>query len=251
MLFKTNTPDPSMTSSSHRPLLVFGAHPDDVEFGCGAVIAREAAEGRLAHFVVASRGEAASNGTPEQRTAEAERAAAILGATMEFIDLGGDAHLAAHVTHTIALARVIRRTRPRCILAPTTTQNQHPDHVAIGTMVRDAARLARYGGLEELREQPSHSIEVLLCYAITVEAEPAGTTPILVDVSSPEVMERWKSALAAHDSQSRTRNYSELQLTRARLHGLRAGVEQAWPLWPADPLVLDSLQPLTRSARRF
>ena len=56
------------------PLLVFGAHPDDIEFGCGGIIARETLAGRKAHFVVCSRGEAGTHGTPKQRTAEAKKA---------------------------------------------------------------------------------------------------------------------------------------------------------------------------------
>ena len=59
---------PTPTSLPKAPLLLaFGAHPDDIEFGCGGVIAGEAATGRRIHFVVCSRGEAASNGTPAQR----------------------------------------------------------------------------------------------------------------------------------------------------------------------------------------
>src|SRR3954471_23348678 len=69
-------------------ILAFGAHPDDIEFGCGGVIARETLAGRAAHFVVCSRGEAASNGTPAQRAKEAKKGAAILGASLEFIALG-------------------------------------------------------------------------------------------------------------------------------------------------------------------
>jgi hypothetical protein len=48
-----------------------------------------------------------------------------------------------------------------------------------------------------------------------------------------------------------TRNYVELQLTRARLYGLRAGIGHAMALFPNDPLVLDSLAPVSRGARRF
>src|SRR6185312_8561129 len=83
------------------PLLVFGAHPDDIEFGCGGVIARETASGRPAHLVICSRGEAGTHGTPEQRTAEAKKAAALLGATIEFIELDGDAHLEIRAAHAI------------------------------------------------------------------------------------------------------------------------------------------------------
>ena len=38
------------------PLLAFGAHPDDIEFGCGGVIAKETRAGRKAHLVICSRG---------------------------------------------------------------------------------------------------------------------------------------------------------------------------------------------------
>src|SRR5436305_1823610 len=99
-------------------VLAFGAHPDDIEFGCGGVIARETQAGRAAHFVVCSRGEAGSNGTPAQRTAEAKKAAGVLGATLEFVDLGGDAHFEAKVAHVLKLAAIIRRVRPKIVLAP-------------------------------------------------------------------------------------------------------------------------------------
>src|SRR4051812_12963411 len=78
--------------TDRAPLLAFGAHPDDVEFGCGAVVAQEARMGRKVHLVICSRGEAGSYGTPRQRSAEAKKAAALLGATVEFVELGGDAH---------------------------------------------------------------------------------------------------------------------------------------------------------------
>src|SRR5205823_8034265 len=109
---------PTPTSPADLPpLLAFGAHPDDVEFGCGGVIAAEARRGRPAHLVVCSRGEAGSYGTPEQRTQEAERAAALLGATVEFLELDGDAHLEIRARHAITLAAVLRRTRPGVVLA--------------------------------------------------------------------------------------------------------------------------------------
>ena len=63
-------------------LLAFGAHPDDIEFGCGGVIARETQAGHAAHFIVCSRGEAGTHGTPAQRTAEAKKAAALLARSM-------------------------------------------------------------------------------------------------------------------------------------------------------------------------
>src|SRR5689334_71685 len=94
------------TPPDRTPLVAFGAHPDDVEFGCGGIIAREARAGRPVHLVVCSRGEAGTNGTPAQRTTEAEKAAKLLGATLEFIELDGDAHLEIRSAHALKLAAV-------------------------------------------------------------------------------------------------------------------------------------------------
>jgi LmbE family N-acetylglucosaminyl deacetylase len=242
----TATPPPEPA-----PLLVFGAHPDDIEFGCGGVIASETRLGRPAHFVVCSRGESASHGTPQQRKAEAEKSAALLGAMVEFIELDGDAHLEVKVAHTLKLAGLLRRHRPGLVLAPSLVQNQHPDHWRLGQMVRDAARLARYGGVAELRGLAPHTIGQLLFYAVTAEAEPADISPVLVDVSAPEIVAAWTAAMDAHISQTSARNYVELQLSRARTNGLRAGIGHAIALFPNDPPVLDSLAQLGRSARRF
>src|SRR6266581_1628686 len=154
------------------PVLAFGAHPDDIEFGCGGVIAQETRAGRAAHLVVCSRGEAATHGQPEQRVAEAQRAAALLGATIEFVELDGDSHLEVRTAHAITLAGVLRRVRPGVVLAPSLVENQHPDHSRLGRLVRDAARLARFGGIEELRPWPPHAIAQLLFYALTRESEP-------------------------------------------------------------------------------
>jgi LmbE family N-acetylglucosaminyl deacetylase len=223
------------------PLLAFGAHPDDIEFGCGAVIARETGGRRRAHLVVCSRGEAGTHGTPTQRIAEAKKAAALLGASVEFLELDGDSHLEIRAAHAIKLAGIIRRVKPGIVLAPSLVQNQHPDHWRLGKLVRDAARLARFGGLKELRKAPPHTIGQLFYYAVTPEAEPTDITPVLVDVSDSKIMRLWTAAMEAHASQTQARAYVELQITRARLRGLRSGVGHAAALFPNDPLVFDSL----------
>ena len=233
------------------PLLAFGAHPDDIEFGCGAVIVNETRAGRKAHLVVCSRGEAGTHGTPAQRTAEAKKAAALLGASIEFLELDGDGHLEIRAAHAIRLAGIIRRIRPGVVLAPSLVENQHPDHWRLGKLVRDASRLARFGGLKELRKAPPHAIGQLFFYAVTPEAEPTDITPVLIDVSAPQTVRAWTSAMEAHASQTQARAYVELQVTRARLRGLRAGVEHAMALFPNDPLVFDSLAQAGRSARKF
>lgn len=236
---------------SPEPLLAFGAHPDDLEFSVGGIVAQEARAGRRVHFVVCSRGEAGTNGTPAQRTAEAKRAARLLGATIEFITFDGDAHLELKSAHAFKLAGIIRRVQPGLVLAPSPGQNQHPDHWRLGTLVRDATRLARYAGLKELRRLRPHAIGQLFFYALSPGAEPAETAPVLIDISEPEIVGLWQAAMESHASQMKTRNYIQLQLARARVLGLNAGLQYAQPLWPNDPPVFDSLAPLARAARSF
>jgi LmbE family N-acetylglucosaminyl deacetylase len=233
------------------PLLAFGAHPDDIEFGCGGVIASETDSGRKVHFVVCSRGEAGTHGTPRQRVAEAKRAAELLGATVEFIELDGDAHLELRAAHATKLAETIRRVRPGTVLAPSLAENQHPDHRRLGKLVRDATRLARFGGLQELSGLSPHTIQQLFFYAVTPEAEPTNITPILIDISGPKFVRAWTAAMKAHKTQVSARNYIELQLLRARLLGARTGVELAIALFPNEPLVFGSLAQAGFGARKF
>lgn len=239
------------SNSEPGPLLVFGAHPDDIEFGCGAIVAMEARAGRRVHLVVCSKGEAGSYGSPDQRVAEAQAAAKLLYASIEFVEFDGDAHLEIRAAHAITLARFVREHKPAIVLAPTVVQNQHPDHWRLGTLVRDAVRLARYGGLEELRGVAPHRIQQLFYYALGAEAEPRDSMPILVDISPADVITTWTAAMQAHASQVRAREYVELQLSRARYHGLRAGVSHAIPLFPNDPILVDSLAAVERAARAF
>lgn len=241
----------SPTSSSPASLLAFGAHPDDVEFGCGAVIANETRLGRSAHLVVCSYGESGSHGTPEIRKHEAIQAAEHLHATLEFMPLDGDARLSMNPAHSVRLAQTIREVRPSVVLAPSVLENQHPDHWRLGTLVRDAVRIARYGGVDELRSWPPHAVVQLFFYALAPDAEPRDATPILVDVSDRDVIAAWSAAMEAHATQMSTRRYSEFCLMRARINGLRAGVEYAMALYPNDPLVFDSLSQIARTARVF
>jgi LmbE family N-acetylglucosaminyl deacetylase len=246
-----NTPDALRAGRSRCTILAFGAHPDDIEFGCGGIIAGSTRGGATIRFVVCSRGEASTHGTVAQRAREAKTAARLLGAQFEFLPLEGDAQMEYRPANARKLAAAIRKYRPRIVLAPTLAGNQHPDHCCLAKLVRDAARLARFGGLKPLRSLPIHRIEQLLFYAITSDGETTDAPSILIDISDPRDLAAWKAAMAAHATQGLTHPYAELQLARARVLGLRAGVEYAQALYPNDPLVFPSLAALGASARRY
>ena len=237
-------------SESKLRLLAFGAHPDDIEFGCGGILLGEAAGGSEIALCVCSRGEAGSNGTPNEREAEAREAAKLLGATIEFLALGGDCHLQTSVANNIAIARQIRALRPTVFLTPTASPDQHPDHIVVSHLCRNGARLARYGGLSELNDFPPHAVEHHLQYAITPGAEPPNEKrKIRIDISAHRV--RWVELMECHRTQLRTRRYVELQIARARLLGLEAGVEYAQALYATDDFLLKRLADLPASVRLF
>lgn len=231
-------------------ILAVGAHPDDIEFGCGGILLAEAARGAEVFLCVCSRGESGSNGTPDERELETRNAAQLLGAKLEFVELGGDCHIASSPANAIAVARQIRATRPNILLAPVTSPDQHPDHGAVGRLCRDAARLARYGGIAELRDSPPHVVDQYFSYAVTPGAEPPGHRGrIRFDISAQ--FARWVQLMECHETQLRTRRYVELQTARARLLGQEAGVEYAQALFASDDLLIQSLTEMPRSVRLF
>ncbi len=238
-----------MSESKETSILVVGAHPDDIEFGCGAILLKEAEAGSRIHFLVCSKGESGSNGTPAEREAESLAAATRCGASLSFIDCGGDGKLVASPENALKIARKIREVRASVLLAPSVVENQHPDHPAIGKAARDAARLARYAGVEDLVDLEPYAIESLYFYAITPGAEPRSETPFIFDVSIQ--IDAWRAMMACHESQMKTRRYLELQVSRARTLGLQTGCEYAQALWPNDPVLVNGLNSAPRGIRLF
>ena len=133
--------------------LAIAAHPDDVEFGCGATLARWAAAGCAVHHLVLTDG---SKGTWDvevdvaalvaTRQVEQRAAAAALGATGEVRFLGRtDGELEADVATRLEVAAVLRELRPEVVLGhdPWRRYRLHPDHRAAGWLACDGVVAAR------------------------------------------------------------------------------------------------------------
>ena len=222
-----------------KRILAFGAHPDDIEFGCGALLLDVAERGAHLDLAVLSRGEAGTHGDRSKREDEARQAAEMLGAEIHFPSTAGDTRIRADLDTTLLAAKMIRRLRPNLIFAPTGHLNQHPDHRETSRIVRDGHRLARYGKTPGLEDLDPHAVEALLFYDISSEALGTdGLTPILVDVS-PQV-EKWKTLMQCHSSQTSNLDYTYLQLSRARTLGIQMGVGSALRLYSEGPLIVAS-----------
>jgi LmbE family N-acetylglucosaminyl deacetylase len=122
-------------------VLVVGGHPDDPESGCGGTIARYTSAGHDVSILYLTRGEAGIAGKSHDeaariRTAEAERASALLGARPRFFgQIDGDTHVDAAAY--AAMRELLTQERPDVIFThwPVDT---HPDHRAASLLVYDA-----------------------------------------------------------------------------------------------------------------
>jgi bacillithiol biosynthesis deacetylase BshB1 len=228
-------------------ILAIGPHPDDAEFGCSALLIKEVKKGNQVKILVLTKGEAGTKGTPEIREQESRDAAKIIGAEIEFLDMGGDCHVQNTPANGMVIAKHIRQYKPDVLLAPQPDEDQHPDHSEAGKMARSAARFARYGGLSELKDIPTHKITALYFYAITQDF---GNKPdVVVDIS--DVYEQWMQAVHAHKSQMQGKNYDELFGMRFKNLGVTIGVDYAQGLWANDPIRLNGVSDITLSSRNY
>jgi bacillithiol biosynthesis deacetylase BshB1 len=225
-------------------LLAFGPHPDDVEIGLGATVAKHAALGHQVGLCDLTRGEMSSNGTVEARLAEAEAARVVLGAAWRE-NLGWpDRAIGSSDDHARRAAALIRRTRPRVVAIPY-WQDRHPDHVAASRVLSEAAfnaRLRRYDADGD-PWQPEW-----VCYYFINDSGPAS---FVIDVSAH--YETKRRALACYRSQFETAaagavetrltspGFRQLIESRDAQFGAQAGVAWAEGLVVKEPVVRPTL----------
>lgn len=171
-------------------LLVLGPHPDDLEIGLGGAIARHVAEGRRVGLCDLTAGELGSNGTPDDRRAEAQDAARVLGVAWRE-NLGWpDGGITAE--HVRPAAEFIRRHQPSTVAIPY-WDDRHPDHVAASRVLQEAvfrAGLRRYQA-----DGTAWRVDWICYYFINQSTMPS----FVIDVSAHYGTKR--AALACHRTQ--------------------------------------------------
>ena len=122
-------------------ILAFGAHPDDVELGCGGTIAKLISEGKTCVIVDLTKGEMGTRGTDETRRIEAGNSAKILGVSARE-NLGmKDGFLVNSEEYQLMIVKMIRKYRPEIVLA-NAIDDRHPDHAKGAKLVSDACFLS-------------------------------------------------------------------------------------------------------------
>ena len=127
-------------------ILAFGAHPDDVELGAAATIAKEISLGKKVGIVDLTQGELGTRGSKELRKVEAAKAAKILGVTLRENLKFADGFFVNDKDHQIEVIKLIRKYRPEIILC-NAVDDRHVDHGKGSELVSDACFLS---GLEKI-----------------------------------------------------------------------------------------------------
>jgi bacillithiol biosynthesis deacetylase BshB1 len=233
-------------------VLAVGAHPDDVELGCGGTVALLARAGRRVGLLHLTGGEAGTRGTPEERRAEAEAAATALGAAGVWILDCGDAHFRHGREEEDSVIELLRLLRPELVLGPTPS-DRHPDHGRAHRLVADACY---YAGLAA-RKLPGaagglapHRPAAVFSYMQHDPFEPS----FVVDVTAAweakqRALDCYRSQLhqegpAVEGERERpptkvgSREFRLAVEGRARHFGLMIGAELGEPFWSRLPLAV-------------
>lgn len=157
-----------------RSALAIGAHPDDIEFGAGATLAKWAAAGCVVHHLVCTDGskgtwnpDADIDALIETRQREQRDAARALGATGEVVFLGHvDGELESTLEVRSEVARCIRRLQPEVILGhdPWKRYRLHPDHRHAGLLACEGIVGARDPHFFRDHGLPPHRPDMLLLW---------------------------------------------------------------------------------------
>jgi bacillithiol biosynthesis deacetylase BshB1 len=228
-------------------LLVFGPHPDDLEIGLGGTIAHHAALGLRVGLCDLTAGEMGSNGTVDERLAEAEAARVVLGAAWRENLRWADRAIGKDRAHLAEAVSFIRCHQPRVVAVPYWS-DRHPDHVAASTVLTEAVFNA---GLKRYKVDGAKGGDAWkpdwICYYFINDAE---RPSFVVDVSAH--YERKRQALDCHVSQFRaaegtaatrlnTPLFRQLIESRDAQFGALAGVTWAEGVVVREPLVRSTL----------
>tara|TARA_X000001036_G_scaffold163377_1_gene155059 strand:- start:292 stop:1011 length:720 start_codon:yes stop_codon:yes gene_type:complete len=179
-------------------ILAFGAHPDDVELGCGGSICSAISQGFKVGIVDLTNGELGTRGTPEIRKKESNEASEILGVSFRKNLDFKDGFFVNDKEHQLKVVEVLREHRPSIVLC-NAIKDRHIDHPKGSELVSDASFLS---GLSKIKtnyknskNQPPWTPKHVYHYIQWYNIEPN----LVIDIS--EFQEKKMRAIMAYNSQ--------------------------------------------------
>ena len=122
-------------------ILAIGAHPDDVELGCGGTLAKLISEGKTVAVIDLTQGELGTRGTNVTRAEEAAESTRIMGyVNRENLKLK-DGFLVNSEDYQMQIVKMIRKYQPEMVFA-NAIDDRHPDHAKASKLVSDACFLS-------------------------------------------------------------------------------------------------------------
>ena len=219
-----------------------GAHPDDVEIGMGATIARMTRMGLTVAIVDLTDGEPTPAGDPATRRAEAASAARRLGvAERRILGLANRA-LFDSVEARTALAEELRELRPRVLFGPYPA-DAHPDHVAASRIV-DAARFWAKLTKSPMRGEPHYPSRLYRYMAVHLHLvrEPSFVMDVSEDLTAKlEAPDLYRSQFSGNPKNGRL--IASIEST-SRMWGAAIGTQAGEPFFCDEPIGIRSLESL-------
>lgn len=132
-------------------VLAIGAHPDDVELGCGGTLAKLISEGKKVAIVDLTQGELGTRGTNFTRAEEAAEAAKILEISARENLKMKDGFIQNSEEYQMKIVTMIRKYQPEIVLS-NAIDDRHPDHAKASKLVSDACFLSGLVKIETVLE---------------------------------------------------------------------------------------------------
>jgi LmbE family N-acetylglucosaminyl deacetylase len=182
-------------------IIAFGAHPDDSEIGVSGTAAMWATKGHQVKLVAVTNGDIGhwkeSGGELyRRRKAEVERAARLMGYTVELLD-NHDGELEPTLENRKKITRLIRDWKADLVISHR-PNDYHPDHRYTGVLIQDAAYMVTVPNfcpeVPHLTKNP-----VFLYYSDRFEKPNPFSADIIVDIGP--VMEKKLDGLLGMVSQ--------------------------------------------------
>lgn len=173
-------------------ILAIGAHPDDVELGCGATVAKMVTKGKKVGIIDLTQGELGTRGSAEIRKKEATAAAEILGVAFRENLEFRDGFFINDEKHQLKLIEAIRKYQPETILC-NAIEDRHIDHGKGADLVEKACFLSGLKKIETGQEawRPKHIFHYIQWYPLRPD--------FVLDVSG--YVEKKKRACFAYKTQ--------------------------------------------------